>query len=41
MFIIFQDEENDLLIKSFVSLKDILNQIGDLRELEPIHFLGL
>uniref|UniRef100_A0A1B6C7R4 SEC7 domain-containing protein n=2 Tax=Clastoptera arizonana TaxID=38151 RepID=A0A1B6C7R4_9HEMI len=35
-----QDDENDLLIKSFSSLKDILNQIGDLRELEPIHFLG-
>lgn len=35
-----QDEENDLLIKSFIALKDVLNQIGDLHELEPIHFLG-
>ncbi|XP_075238410.1 sec7 domain-containing protein garz isoform X2 [Lycorma delicatula] len=35
-----QDEENDLLIRNFSDLKEVLNQIGDLRELEPIHFLG-
>nr|CAD7256018.1 unnamed protein product [Timema shepardi] len=35
-----QDEEQDILIRSFTDLKDILNQIGDLRELDSSHFLG-
>ncbi|RZF48174.1 hypothetical protein LSTR_LSTR014431 [Laodelphax striatellus] len=35
-----QDEENDILVRNFSDLKEVLNQIGDLRELEPIHFLG-
>uniref|UniRef100_A0A146LBA7 Golgi-specific brefeldin A-resistance guanine nucleotide exchange factor 1 n=1 Tax=Lygus hesperus TaxID=30085 RepID=A0A146LBA7_LYGHE len=35
-----QDEENDILVRGFADLKDVLNQIGDLKELEPNHFLG-
>uniref|UniRef100_A0A224X4T3 Putative guanine nucleotide exchange factor n=2 Tax=Triatominae TaxID=70999 RepID=A0A224X4T3_9HEMI len=35
-----QDEENDILIRSFTDLKDVLSQIGDLRELDPNHVLG-
>ncbi|XP_069705453.1 Golgi-specific brefeldin A-resistance guanine nucleotide exchange factor 1 isoform X3 [Periplaneta americana] len=35
-----QDEEQDSLIRSFTDLKDILNQIGDLREMDPNSFLG-
>nr|CAD7403115.1 unnamed protein product [Timema poppensis] len=35
-----QDEEQDILMRSFTDLKDILNQIGDLRELDSSHFLG-
>jgi hypothetical protein len=35
-----QDEEQDTLIRSFTDLKDVLNQIGDLRDLDPHHFLG-
>lgn len=27
-------------MRSFTDLKDVLNQIGDLRELDPNHFLG-
>jgi brefeldin A-resistance guanine nucleotide exchange factor 1 len=38
--ICFKDEEQDALIRSFTDLKDVLNQIGDLRELDPNHFLG-
>lgn len=36
-----QDDEQDALIRSFTDLKDILNQIADLRELDPNHFLGM
>ena len=36
-----QDEEQDSLIRSFTDLKDVMNQIGDLRELDPNHFLGM
>ncbi|XP_014241483.1 Golgi-specific brefeldin A-resistance guanine nucleotide exchange factor 1 [Cimex lectularius] len=35
-----QDEENDILVRGFVDLKEVLNQIGDLRELEPNSFLN-
>uniref|UniRef100_A0A1B6FF78 SEC7 domain-containing protein n=3 Tax=Cuerna arida TaxID=1464854 RepID=A0A1B6FF78_9HEMI len=34
-----QDEENDILIKGFAALKDVLNSVGDLRALDPLHFL--
>ncbi|CAH1405648.1 unnamed protein product [Nezara viridula] len=37
---VHQDDENDILIRSFTDLKDVLNQIGDLREVEPNHFLS-
>lgn len=41
MFINFcKDEESDILIRSFTDLKDVLCQIGDLRELDPNHVLG-
>ncbi|XP_065333294.1 Golgi-specific brefeldin A-resistance guanine nucleotide exchange factor 1 isoform X2 [Cloeon dipterum] len=36
----YVDEEQDALMRSFTDLKDVLNQIGDLRELDPNHFLG-
>jgi hypothetical protein len=36
-----QDEEQDTLIRSFTDLKDVLNQIGDLHDLDPHHFLGM
>jgi hypothetical protein len=36
-----QDDEQDALIRSFTDLKDILNQIADLHELDPNHFLGM
>ncbi|KAJ9591988.1 hypothetical protein L9F63_001500, partial [Diploptera punctata] len=35
-----QDEEQDTLIRNFTDLKDVLNQLGDLRDLDPNHFLG-
>ncbi|KAG8289491.1 G-box binding factor [Homalodisca vitripennis] len=35
----FMDEENDILIKGFAALKDVLNSVGDLRALDPLHFL--
>ncbi|KAK9505516.1 hypothetical protein O3M35_009555 [Rhynocoris fuscipes] len=35
-----QDEENDILVRSFTDLKDVLGQIGDLRELDPNHVMG-
>ncbi|XP_078316966.1 Golgi-specific brefeldin A-resistance guanine nucleotide exchange factor 1-like isoform X2 [Crassostrea virginica] len=35
-----QDEENDPLLSSFSQLKDILNNISDLDEIEPNAFLG-
>jgi hypothetical protein len=36
-----QDEEQDTLIRNFTDLKDVLNQIGDLCDLDPNHFLGM
>lgn len=36
-----QDEEQDTLIRNFTDVKDVLNQIGDLRDLDPNHFLGM
>ncbi|XP_054265993.1 Golgi-specific brefeldin A-resistance guanine nucleotide exchange factor 1-like isoform X2 [Macrosteles quadrilineatus] len=33
------DEENDILIKGFSALKDVLNSVGDLRAIDPLHFL--
>jgi hypothetical protein len=36
-----QDDEQDALIRNFTDLKDILNQIADLCELDPNHFLGM
>ncbi|XP_059472257.1 Golgi-specific brefeldin A-resistance guanine nucleotide exchange factor 1 isoform X2 [Neocloeon triangulifer] len=36
----YVDEEQDALMRSFTDLKDVLNQIGDLRDLDPNHFLG-
>ncbi|CAB0006397.1 unnamed protein product [Nesidiocoris tenuis] len=35
-----QDEENDILVRGFATLKDDLNTIGDLRQLEPTRFLA-
>ncbi|KAL1123465.1 hypothetical protein AAG570_002545 [Ranatra chinensis] len=35
-----QDDENEILIRSFSDLKDVLNQINDLREMDPSHFLS-
>ncbi|GFG39058.1 hypothetical protein Cfor_02589 [Coptotermes formosanus] len=36
----YGDDEQDALIRSFTDLKDVLNQIADLHELDPNHFLG-
>jgi hypothetical protein len=36
-----QDEEQDTLIRKFTDVKNGLNQIGDLRDLDPNHFLGM
>lgn len=35
---LFQDLSQDVLIQSFNDLKDVLNQIGDLKELDPNHY---
>lgn len=37
----FQDEKLDTLIRNFTDIKDVLNQLGDLRDLDPNHFLGM
>ncbi|XP_063243123.1 Golgi-specific brefeldin A-resistance guanine nucleotide exchange factor 1 isoform X2 [Bacillus rossius redtenbacheri] len=35
-----QEEEQDALTRSFLDLKDVLNQIADLRELDSSHYLS-
>lgn len=34
----FQNLNQDVLIRSFNDLKDVLNQIGDLKDLDPNHY---
>lgn len=34
----FQDSNHDVLIQSFNDLKDVLNQLGDLKDLDPNHY---
>ncbi|XP_023706010.1 Golgi-specific brefeldin A-resistance guanine nucleotide exchange factor 1 isoform X5 [Cryptotermes secundus] len=34
------DEEQNTLIRNFTDVKDVLNQIGDLHDMDPNHFLG-
>lgn len=36
----YQDDDQDPLLKSFQELKDALNKLGDLKQLEPIVFLS-
>lgn len=36
-----QDEEQNTLIRNFTDVKDVLNQIGDLHDMDPNHFLGM
>ncbi|XP_047109298.1 Golgi-specific brefeldin A-resistance guanine nucleotide exchange factor 1 isoform X1 [Schistocerca piceifrons] len=36
----YQDEGHDKLIRSFTDVKEVLNQLGDLRDLDPNHYLG-
>lgn len=33
-----QDLNHDVLVQSFNDLKDVLNQLGDLKDLDPNHY---
>lgn len=40
-FVCWQGDENDSLIRLFLKLKELLNQVGDLRHLDPNHYFGM
>lgn len=39
-FLFLQDDEKDALLKLFIDLKQVLNRIDDLRQIEPNVFLA-